>query len=188
VNLITYSDTSDDEIYDTICQLVDIDNLIDYYCALIYFDDEDIEPRHNQILYRTKEAGGEGALDGRWRWMVYDLDVTLGDAENNTFEYFRDGGDGLYLPGYLYANGEFREKFRDRMYELMNTTFSYEHMHDVIQEWDREYRLQNIATVNRFEGEEYTEADYEEDLEQLYEFFRQRPEYMKEYLEQDLNG
>lgn len=188
VDFITYSDASDEEVYDAICQIVDIDNLIDYFCALIYFDDEDIEPKHNQFLWRTIDASGEGVMDGRWRWLVYDLDVTLGDASNNTFEYFRDGGDGLYLPGYLYANEEFRNKFRSRMTELIETTFSYEHMSEVISELDKEYRQQNIASVNRFEAGGYNEEEYEEDLNELYEFFRLRPEYMKTYLEQDISN
>ena len=187
INMITYSDASDDEIYDLICQMVDIDNLIDYFCALLYFDDEDIEPRHNQILFRSADDMGGVLTDTRWRWMVYDLDVTLGDPENNTFEYLRDGGDGLYLPGYLYSNEKFRSQFRSRMTELMDTTFSYEHMHQELLKWDLMYRKQNIASVERFDGEEYTESDYEEDLEDIDEFFLTRRTFMEQFLEEDMN-
>ena len=186
VDFITYADSSNQEIYDEICRMVDIDSLIDYFCALIYFDDEDIEPRHNQMLWRTSTDMGGGELDGRWRWLVYDLDVTCADPENNTFEFFRDAGDGLYLPGYLYANEEFRNKFHDRMLELMETTFSYENLKGYIDEYDSLYRQQNIASVRRFEGIDYTEADYEKDLELLKDFLKRRPEYVKEYLEQDM--
>jgi len=185
VDFITYSDASEGEIYDMICQMVDIDNLIDYYCALLYFDDGDIEPRHNQVLWRSAADLGTDELDGKWRWVVYDLDVTCEDPENNTFDYFR-ASEGLYLPGYLYANEEFNEKFYNRMLELMDTTFSYEHMHEYLVQYDKEYRQQNIASVRRFEGIDYTEADYEKDLNRLDDFFKRRPEIFREYLEQDM--
>lgn len=183
---ITYFDASDDEIYSDICSRVDIDNLIDYFCALIYFDNEDIEPRHNQALWRVSGEAAEEGSEDLWRWMVYDLDVTCEDPENNTFEYLREGGEGLYLPGYLYANEDFKNEFRDRMLELTDTVFSYDNLHRYLTEWDALYRQQNIATVNRFEGGGYTEEDYEEDLHDLDEFFRLRPEYIKQYLEEDL--
>lgn len=187
VDFITYSDASVDEIYDMICQMVDIDNLIDYYCALLYFDDGDIEPRHNQVLWRSATDLGMEDLDGKWRWAVYDLDVTCKDPENNSFDYFRES-EGLYLPGYLYASDEFKEKFYNRMLELMDTTFSYEHMHEYLAQYDQEYRQQNIASVRRFEGIDYTEEDYERDLAKLDDFFKRRPEIFREYLEQDMEN
>lgn len=180
-------DLSDKKTYDAICSMVDIDNLIDYFCALIYFDDEDIEPRHNQTLWRSKDVSSDEGHDGLWRWAVYDLDVTCVDPASNTFELYRNMGEGMYLPGYLYANPYFKQKFHDRMLELMDTTFSYENLHGHLTKWDEAYRQQNIATVNRFDGITYTEEDYEKELKELDDFFRLRSQYMRQYLEEEMN-
>ena len=185
INSIIGRDFSNEKEYDDLCKMVDIDNLIDYFCALIYFDDQDIEPRHNQTLWRSARISTDEYFDGKWRWAVYDLDVTCQDPTNNTFDFYRDLGEGMYLPGYLYANPKFKERFHDRMLELMDTTFSYDNLHKYLVEWDSVYRQQNIANVNRFEDVVYTESDYEEDLKKLDDFFRLRPDYIRTYLEEE---
>ena len=186
LDMMAYADPGDEEVYSEICNQVDIDNLIDYYCFLIYFDNEDIEARHNQSLFRAKEESGEGYADGKWRYVLYDMDETCKDVTNNTIEFYREKDDNMYVPGALYSNPSFREAFRNRMYELMDTDYSYENIHKKLMEWDAVYRDQVIATVRRFDDHEYSAADYEEELRDIDEFFRLRRGYVEQYLEEDL--
>ncbi len=188
LEMMAYADASDEEVYEEICNLVDIDNLIDYYCFLIYFDNEDIEAMHNQSLFRSVGTDGEGYGDGRWRYMLYDMDETCKDVTNNTIEFYREKDNNMYVPGALYANPSFKKAFRDRMYELMDTDYSYENIHKKLMEWDEVYREQVIETVRRFDDPEFGVADYEEELQDIDDFFRNRRGYVEQYLEEDLNN
>ena len=179
LDVLQSSDASDEEVYSMICDLVDIDNLIDYYCFLIYFDNEDIEARHNQALYRGKDGG-------KWRYVLYDMDVTCGAAENNTIDFYRSKDDNMYIPGLLCVNSAFRKAFRDRMYELMDGQFSYENIHGKLLEWDEMYREQAIETRRRFDGSDFDEGAYDRELKELDDFFKYRRGYVQQYLEEDL--
>ena len=190
MDLISYSDASDPEVYSEIEGLVDIDNLIDYFCTLIIFDNQDILPRHNQELFCTKEASGEPYSDGRWRWIAYDLDVTCNSPDSNTFAFYRELGDNMYLPGCLYENDEFREKFVSRMEYLLDNEYSYDNLHKQLSAWDEEYRAQNIKTLMRYfdRDEQEAAAEYQAELDRVDDFFRQRKTYVLQYLYEDLQS
>ena len=175
---LAYYNLSDDEIYSFVDGSIDLDNMIDYFCGLIFFDDEDIDPEHNQLLYRENT--------GRWKWAAYDLDVTCGDPEANTIEYYRGKGDDMYLPGCLYERAGFKDKLMSRMKELLATTLSYEELHKRIMEWDAIYRRQNIETIRRFDDPNYSEADHEKSLQSLDDYFKKRGDNVLAFLEEDL--
>ena len=176
---LAYYDLSDDEKYDLVDSSVDLDNMVDYYSALLFFNDVDIDPDHNQLLYKE-------AKDGKWKWAAYDLDVTCEVPEFDTVLYYREMGEKMYLPGGLYAREGFKDKFRARVKELTDTELSYESLHAKLMEWDGVYREQNIETIRRFEDSSYSEEDYEKDLAELDNFFKERGEYIKGYLEEDM--
>ena len=150
---------------------------------------------NTESMTLTAKYDGE-EIDGEWKETNSCDTVTLdGDtvtatsstAHNNTIEFYREKGDDMYVPGSLMANFEFREAFRSRMYELMDSTFSYERLHEKLSEWDAVYREQNIETIRRFENSDFDEEAYQEELEKLDDFFRQRRNYMTKYLEEDLS-
>ena len=178
IDALAYYDLSDEEKYKLIESYIDIDSMIDYYCFLLFFNDEDIDPDHNQLLYKDYDSG--------WKWAGYDLDITCGDPSFNTISFYRDKGEKMFLPGCLYEREDFKDRFRDKMDHLLGSEFSYEVLHRKLMEWDAIYRKQNIETVRRFEKSDYSEADYEKDLLELDNFFKERGAYIKEYLEEDL--
>ena len=178
IDALAYYDLSDEEKYKLIESYIDIDSMIDYYCFLLFFNDEDIDPDHNQLLYKDDDSG--------WKWAGYDLDITCGDPSFNTISFYRDKGEKMFLPGCLYEREDFKDRFRDKMDHLLESEFSYEALHRKLMEWDAIYRKQNIETVRRFEKSDYSEADYEKDLLELDNFFKERGAYIKEYLEEDL--
>lgn len=179
-DVILAGECDDPEVYDILCNLVDIDNLIDFFCTMIFFDNEDIDHDHNQMLYRE--------MGGKWRWIIYDMDAVFGDADTNTFELYRETADTMYLPGHLYRNEEFREKFYNRMMELMDNEYSYEALHKKLVGWDEEYRSQNIISLMRYFDMDRDEAEksYLERLSDIDTFLRDRKQYVKQYLEEDM--
>jgi len=68
----------DNDIFSQLEAIVDIDNLLFYYAFQIFMGQEDW-PHNNLRRWRyTGETAESGYLDGRWRYLFFDLDWTLG--------------------------------------------------------------------------------------------------------------
>ena len=174
---LVYYDLTDPKQYSLVESSINIDNMIDYFCALLFFNDEDIDPDHNQLLYKEK--------GGKWNWAAYDLDVTCSDPTFDTISYYRDKGENMFLPGCMYEREGFKEQFKEEMNRLLENELSYDNLHEQLMEYDHIYRKQNIETIRRFENPDYSEADYEKDLSELDDFLKERGAYISEYLEED---
>ena len=179
-------DMSDDAVYSQVESEIDINNMIDYYCMLLFFNDTDIDGEHNRFMFRSKEQGYGDYGDGKWRFAAYDLDITCEDVEADTVSFYRELDEKMFMPGFFYERPGFKELFYNRMVELTENELSYEHLSKKLAEWDKIYREQNIETVRRFEEDGYSEKEYEKDLEALDSFFKNRKEYVLKMLEKDI--
>ena len=179
-------DMSDDAVYSQVESEIDINNMIDYYCMLLFFNDTDIDGEHNRFMFRSKEPGYGDYGDGKWRFAAYDLDITCEDVEADTVSYYRELDEKMFMPGFFYERPGFKELFYNRMVELTENELSYEHLSKKLAEWDKIYREQNIETVRRFEEDGYSEKEYEKDFEALDSFFKNRKEYVLKMLEKDI--
>ncbi|SFW60355.1 MULTISPECIES: CotH kinase family protein [Desulfovibrio] len=68
-----------DVIYRDLQQQVDVDNLLLYYAIQCYIDNRDWPDDQNNTRmwrYSGHEGGDVPELDGRWRYVLYDLDAT----------------------------------------------------------------------------------------------------------------
>jgi hypothetical protein len=113
----------------------------------------------------------------------------MGDPESNTIALYREIADDMYLPGLLYENLQFRDKFEARMNELLNGLFSYDVLHDRLMEWDVIYRDQNIATLMRYQNMTRDEAalKYQEEINKFDSFLKNRKDNLLTYLYEDLS-
>lgn len=149
--------------YKELEQMIDIQNFIDYMCANVYFCNMDMGIEGNSVFWRTVEKENETYGDGRWRWMMFDLDaVEWNDirfygvdnkAEINSFSWEREvGGDTLSeYPVYaaLKKNEEFRKQFVLTFMDLVNTTFSVEHVEEKLKEWGADLSWENYFFAKR---------------------------------------
>lgn len=168
-------DLSKEEEYQGFGEIIDIQSYIDYMVANIYMCNMDMSEAKNCLLWRSRKKGS-GYSDGRWRWMMYDVDSvewndTLLDyygvetaAEINTFtqEMFTAPGSyntqGTFVT--LKQNENFCRQFVNTFMDMVNTTFSIENVEKKLNEW----------------GEDLTWED---------SFFVKRPEYILSYLEEE---
>lgn len=97
-------DLSAEENYNAVCDVIDIDSMIDHYAAGIYLGTFDW-PNHNYGMWKStgQQIEGNKYSDGKWRFMSYDLDYTIG----LTYEDF--GG----VEGYAYDSFKHMEKRSD---------------------------------------------------------------------------
>ncbi|MCE9668811.1 CotH kinase family protein [Myxococcus stipitatus] len=89
-DLLEYVRTHDlgvPEHYAYVAERIDVDEFIDYHAAQLFFGNEDWPSNNYKVWrYRAEEGGPlSGKGDGRWRWLVYDLDACFNlPPESNT--------------------------------------------------------------------------------------------------------
>ena len=124
---------------------IDFDNLFQYYAAEIYFANLDW-PSNNYKVWRYNADIVPGAplsyTDGRFRFMLYDLEFGLGMhyAYDSDFLGMIVNGpklahvdfDANILFPKLMRTPKFRAMFLTRFYDYLNTVFSEEHVVSVI--------------------------------------------------------
>lgn len=75
-------DLSDPESYNEFCDFIDVQSYIDYLACNIYLCNMDTSERKNVKVWKSTSDAGNGYSDGRWRWLLYDLDcLTWIDTE-----------------------------------------------------------------------------------------------------------
>lgn len=123
-------------------EMVDVDELIDYWICVIFFSNTD---SGNIKFYKSHEEGS------KWRWILYDLDWGMYPSTYLDYNMFEEvmnpNGHGvgnsfstLVLCSFM-KNSGFKEKFIERCAELLNTVFApdrlvaiYDSMIDEIRE------------------------------------------------------
>ena len=116
------------EAYERFCEIVDIDSLIDWMIIEGYSSNEDIT-NGNLRYCRSHED------DGKWRFMLYDLDSTMLTAVyafRNVLQPHSTQCAEFIVP--LMKNPVFKDRFLSRAAELLSTTLSNE---NALAEFDR---------------------------------------------------
>lgn len=122
------NDLTKADAYESFCQIVDIDSLIDWIIIEGYSVNADIYD--GNIRYCRSDEG-----DGKWRFMLYDLDSTMSNPVNtfNTVLSPRSTQCAEFIIP-LMKNEAFRDRFLSRAGQVLNSTLSDE---NVVKELDR---------------------------------------------------
>ena len=189
---IATHDLADEAAYAAVATQVDLDNLIDYSLLQIYSANYDW-PYTNIKQFRP------ATINGRWRWIIWDNDLSLGltpwsNVEQNTLEQAldpaytagvaaeTDGRDTILLRGLL-ENATFRARFVARADELLNTVLAPEAVIAVIDRLAAEIEPAIALENGRWGGDS---ATWEANVEQLRDFARQRPAIMRQHFAESL--
>jgi hypothetical protein len=128
LDFVTQHDMSKKKNYEHVKTLIDIENFIDYYTTQIYFNNDDWLD-HNIKMWRFKtdsyQPEARYGLDGRWRWLLYDVDNGFIKLDYNalkkaTAEY---RGFATILMINLLKNDSFKTDFINRCADLLNSVF-----------------------------------------------------------------
>ena len=71
---VSSHDCADPEVWAEICAKMDVRNYAEYVALNIYCNNTDWSIQKNYKLWRTRKAKDRGFRDGRWRWLIYDMD------------------------------------------------------------------------------------------------------------------
>lgn len=184
-------DLADPANYALAESMIDLQSLIDFYCINHYIDNMDVGFGQNMALWRTVWPENEEEGDTRWRWMIFDVDGSMTGWDNNTFEHSEpwDAEQSLMdepLMSALMQNDMFRKQFALSFMDIANTCFDYGRVHKIVEEWRKTYRTQVTRSHQRFFSADFSEADFDEYLDGMDEFFQKRFDYIVPCMAQEL--
>ncbi len=207
-NQYAKKDLSDASNYKDVCDFIDIDSMIDHYAAGLYLGTYDW-PNYNYGVWRnTGEAiPGNQYSDGKWRFISYDYDYTMGatykdfgGVEGYAYDSFRHmdkakGTSPTNLFTALLKNKDFRDKFAAVYCDYANEVLSSDKTSALIDYYSQNYTDLIAHTQLRWWGFyggtpesliPYYKSNYQNKiLGGLRTFFSQRESYtledMKEY-------
>ena len=170
------NDLSLPENYEYIRQHADIDNFIDYQIAHIYFQNRDW-PGNNEKIWKPD------TVNAKFRWLFFDVDAGMYDAEANSLEWATDEEKGWSTAPLrkLLQNIDFKQKFVERFVWHLNNTFEPERFISIIEQYEQLYAPEMERYIDRW-GDPSSKADWRNKVDGLKEFARLRPCYMKEHL------
>ncbi len=141
----TYQDLTDDAVYNKLCEVIDVENYLEYYALQIHIGNEDW-PHNNYKVYRYFAAEGEeykeAPFDGKWRYLLHDLDFSFGiygssPWTDNLQKYASKVGNlknDSPLFSQLLRREDCKEFFITRTLDLINGAFSPENLNKVLDE------------------------------------------------------
>lgn len=144
-------DLSKEEAYRLVQEKMDIQSYIDFLCIQLYIGNLDIGNSKNIRMWRTREAENTEYGDGRWRWVLYDLDDCDRDEGNaqfygiddmaklNTFttgsRYSGNAYHEFFILTQLKRNETFCRQFVNSFMDIVNKNFSRKSVEEVLAEY-----------------------------------------------------
>lgn len=177
-------DLSVEENYQYACELIDIQSYIDYYATEIYIGRENDWPTLNEAVWRTGAVGDSKYADGKWRWMLYDVNSNalapyLIDVD--TFSVTMNKSPIFYN---LCQNEDFRKQFTITFMDLVNTSFAKENADSIISEYVDLMEEPMFIHHKRFFGTEDTNK-FVDAVSRIQYFLDNRKPYIVQYLKDD---
>jgi hypothetical protein len=187
INFVAANSLVNQANYQQVADQIDLDNFIQYYAAQIYYDNTDWPG--NNIKYWQPEGG-------KWRWILFDTDfgagIWNGNAANSNTLQFALRADGPNWPNppwstllfrRLMDNTGFRLRFINQLADEMNSRFLPTPVILHINEQARAIEQEIPRHQQRWEAD----YDWDNGIESMRIFFRNRPASMKNFVKQQFN-
>ncbi len=181
-NYISQNDISQANVYNKVCEMMDMDNFMDYMISEIYYGNTDW-PNNNVKIWK-KKAGG------KWRWILYDTDFGFNLFDTSLFNHnsllyalgektdkIPDAWSTLLLRR-LILNATFRNKFVDKFCINLSTTFETTRVNAIMDSI-----AAKIATEIVYHKAKWTSyRNFNEDIINMKTFSANRPGNMLNFI------
>jgi hypothetical protein len=181
--------------YEQLNTMMDISSYIDYLIFNIYAANQDW-PDKNVVLWRMKtdnyQPDAPQGQDGRWRWMLNDLDISFGlkydegDITHDTLSHAQLPGSSGFLTRELLKNKSFRQEFVQCFEEHLMTTFTPKRVTAQLEQVSAELHPYMDEFFARW-GTGSLEA-WEAEIALMKKFANERPIYLKKLLEESFSN
>ena len=195
-------DLRDMEAYKEITEFIDINSMIEHYAVGIYLGTTDW-PGQNAGVWRNfgNKIEGNKFGDGKWRFMTFDMDYTMGagwngvgpDVDNFQKVEQKSNQSPTDLFVALLKNEEFKNQFARIYCDYANEVMREDKIKEMTERYKEECsdlvgysQLRWWGGSSKIEGYNHWKNNYHMVLEKIYRFFVERPmftlRHMKEHL------
>ncbi len=188
VDFLTENDMGDASHLGKAAEMIDMHNFLDYYSSQIYFANRDW-PQNNIDFWRLRVPYDSAAVqghDGRWRWLMYDVDYAFGLANDHNFDmldWVMKDHWSTALFWNLIDSDDFRNRFINRMADHLNTAFHPSRVLTVLDSLAVRVEPEIPEHFDRWgQPGSWAGTDWTENVNQMRDFARHRPESVREHL------
>ena len=173
------ADLNDPNVYEQFCALVDVDNWVDYYAIEIYLANVDW-PKNNASMFCTRRNTGQPMGDGRWRWILFDVNLAM-NLKNAEMDFVQRTARRDATFACLLDCKAFQEALYTRLVKLANEELSPERVNAFVDEYEARMSAPMAKEYRRFVSSR-TENDFIHSCEEIRQFFQTRHDYiLKKY-------
>ena len=185
-------DLTDDATFAELEQLVDIDNMIQYFAIETYIANWDW-PLNNIKMYRyysQNNVYGTGRQDGRWRYLYYDMEAgfNINNEEPEDWLDLETVMEESPLFGAVMKRTDMQEKFAEYTKLCINEYFTEERVRAAVEKLcaERDGELAESFAYKHSIDETYTMDmdDVEQNKAVIYDFVEKRPEMMRQQIQE----
>ncbi|MBQ8181949.1 MAG: CotH kinase family protein [Ruminococcus sp.] len=189
------ADMTDPANYEKVCNSVDIQSFIDMIVIETYINNVDwaTEYMNNWITWRATEPDESLAYaDGKWRYMLYDLDFSADYFDDARSLVGFDSLNNLYMGNDPYnfvpmfynllKNKDFADQFYNSYIDVMKNNFDPVKVSEKLDEFVEKYKEAITITNTRFD-QEWVNLNYDAEIEAFRQFFIGRRNLAKMYLD-----
>ena len=189
------ADMTDKANYQKFCEEMDVQSFMDYMTVETYINNHDWASGYtnNWMVWRSNVVDPNLLkADGKWRFILYDLDFSSGLYDSEDTTYYHDDLNTNYaeteefnlsaILRNLCKNEEFKQLFYDNYVRIMEENFDSQAVSALIGRYVSDYQAAMRDTHCRF-GSEWAANCYQDEAEKLKLFFRERPKYARNQLD-----
>ena len=185
-------DLTDDETFAELEQLVDIDNMLQYFAIETYIANWDW-PLNNIKLYRyysQNNVYGTGRQDGRWRYLYYDMEAgfNIYNEEPEDWLDIETVMEQNPLFGAVMKRPDMQEKFAKYIELCIKEYFTEDRVRAAVEKLcgERDSELAESFAYKHSIDESYTMnmEEVEQNKEVIYDFVEKRPEMMRQQIQE----
>jgi len=187
VDFIEQEDLSEEIHFAEVQTMMDLDNFLDYYSAQIYYGNDDW-PYNNIDFWRLNTGYNPNAPighDGRWRWLLYDVDRSLGYATEADFDMIewlmRDHWSTILIQNLL-ENQSFKEQFFNRISDHLNSAFKAERVIQVVDSLKSPLIPVIDEHIQRWQRAHGSRENWENWVQRMHNYAINRPSYLRQHL------
>jgi len=193
--------------YKQISNMVDIQSFIDYFVTQIYIVNGDwLNHENNYRLWRSRTTSNKPFEDGKWRYMLYDTEYSMGiysqgkdydinslkDAMTLPVEDEEIPGSQIKLFTSLLHSEDFKHQFVNTFMDMLNYNFKKERLNSLLEQVVSEYEPYMQDYYTRFGNTHLTGLSRPMDafyvsLDEMKLFLKNRNDYIPTMLQETLN-
>ncbi|MEX0685723.1 MAG: CotH kinase family protein [Balneolales bacterium] len=186
IDFLLQNDLSEEAEFNKVDELMDIDNFLDYYSAQIYYGNPDW-PHNNIEFWRLRAPYSSTSLkghDGRWRWLLFDVDYAMGLYTNNFNVINRIADNSRWhatIVTNLLDNEQFKNRFINRIADHLNSAFTTNRVVLYIDSLGRALKPEMNEHLQRWNRLDSVE-EWEANVEKMKEFAHVRPDIVRQHI------